>query len=293
MNDARSPGAAGPRATGEAADHSLDVARGERFQFGRNWRAFLAVVDDERIRAACADLTEMLQAPTLAGMTFLDVGSGSGLSSLAARTLGARVVSFDYDPDSVACTEELRRRYFLGDPDWRVQRGSALDERFLERLGTFDIVYSWGVLHHTGDMWRAMDLITRSSTPGGYLFVALYNDGGKASERWRRIKRFYCSGRLGRLLVGGTFTTWWFLRALVSDTCRGRSPVQRYRNYRKRRGMSIVHDWIDWLGGYPYEVTTPEKVFEFYTSRGFALLKLRTSGGPMGVNQFVFRRPPR
>ncbi len=49
---------------------------------------------------------------TLAGNSFLDVGSGSGLFSLAAMRLGAdRVHSFDYDPQSVGCTKELKRRF--------------------------------------------------------------------------------------------------------------------------------------------------------------------------------------
>ena len=92
-----------------------EVARGERFEFGKNWGRFLAVLNDERISEAEASLKSMLKVEGLTGKSFLDIGSGSGLFSLAARRLGARVHSFDYDPQSVACTAELKRRYFEGD----------------------------------------------------------------------------------------------------------------------------------------------------------------------------------
>src|SRR5215213_1120252 len=128
-----------------------------RFSFGENWREFLEHIDDQRIEIAEKAILSLLGQQRLDGLTFLDIGSGSGLSSLAARRLGARVHSFDYDPQSVACTQELKRRYFPEDSDWTVEEGSVLDRDYLESLGKFDIVYSWGVLHHTGDMWRALE----------------------------------------------------------------------------------------------------------------------------------------
>ncbi len=126
--------------------HSAELARGERFEFGENWSRFLRVLNEDRIRQAEQSLAAMLEAQDLHGKTFLDMGSGSGLFSLAAKRLGAKVVSFDCDPSSVACTAELRRRYFVGDPDWTVIRGSALDRDFVASLRLFDVVYSWGVL---------------------------------------------------------------------------------------------------------------------------------------------------
>src|SRR5438105_4018862 len=137
--------------------HAAEVAAGERFTFGENWAAFLAVLDESRIAAAENSLREMLETSDLKNKTFLDIGSGSGLFSLAARRLGATVRSFDYDPASVACTRELKTRYFLKDEDWTVGTGSVLDADYIKALPKFDVVYSWGVLHHTGQMWLALE----------------------------------------------------------------------------------------------------------------------------------------
>jgi 2-polyprenyl-6-hydroxyphenyl methylase/3-demethylubiquinone-9 3-methyltransferase len=249
------------------------------------------VLSDERIAEAERSLKEMLEVSDLRRRSFLDVGSGSGLFSLAARRLGARVHSFDYDPASVACTAELRRRYYPDDDDWTVERGSVLDRRHLESLGTFDVVYAWGVLHHTGAMWQALENVTSLVAEGGSLFVAIYNDQGAWSSRWRRIKRFYCSGPLGRAVVCATYIPVVVARDLAADLVWRRNPVKRYAEYKRNRGMSVIHDWIDWLGGYPFEVAKPEEVFEFFRERGFTLRKLKTCGGSVGCNEFVFQRP--
>lgn len=113
----------------------------------------------------------MLNLETLEDKTFLDIGSGSGLFSLAAVRLGARQIhSFDYDLQSVACSRELKRRYFPQKNDWSIEQGDVLDKDYLNSLGQWDIVYSWGVLHHTGNMWQALGNIVQLVKKGGNLF---------------------------------------------------------------------------------------------------------------------------
>jgi SAM-dependent methyltransferase len=270
--------------------HQEEVRAGSRFEFGANWASFLSVLGDDRIEEARRSLREMLELSSLEGRTFLDVGSGSGLFSLAARSLGAeRVHSLDYDPRSVACTRELKQRYFAGDGQWTIEEGSVLGRSYLDRLGTFDVVYSWGVLHHTGSLWQALENTLSLVSPGGTLFIALYRNQGWLSRFWWLVKRLYNHGRILRLLLTALFCSCYVVQGSLSDLLRLRNPLRRYGEYKRSRGMSRVHDWIDWIGGFPFEVSTPDEVLAFCRPRGFTLERLSTVTGH-GCNQFVFRR---
>ncbi|CAN5640455.1 class I SAM-dependent methyltransferase [soil metagenome] len=272
--------------------HALEVQRGERFRFGENWSRFLRLLDDDRIQRAEQSLREMLGVERLDGLSFLDIGSGSGLFSLAARRLGARVRSFDFDPDSVACTAELRRRFFPAEDSWEVSEGSVLDPEFMTSLGRFDIVYAWGVLHHTGKMWEALALAGERVAGGGTLFIAIYNDMGAESERWTRIKRTYCGlpEPLRPLFAVGAMLPY-EVREVGGAVLRGRPQeyVHSWTRYRGNRGMSRWRDIIDWVGGYPYEYASTEALIEFFQHRGFEAQKAVPTRG-LGCNELVMTR---
>ena len=262
-----------------------EVAAGKRFEFGKNWSSFLRVLNEERIQEATKSLQAMLEVDRLDDRSFLDIGSGSGLFSLAARRIGARVFSFDYDRGSVDCTRELKRRYFGQDPSWTIEEASVLDADFMESLPRFDVVYAWGTLHHTGRLWDAVDLAARRVQTNGFLIMMIYPDWGWVSVAWRRVKQLYCSGLIGKTVVLAVFVPGLTIRWFVLDVCRLKNPIRRYTRYYRKRGMSRFHDMIDWLGGYPYEFAKPGEVIRFVEARGFVLQKLRKT-------RYLFRKSP-
>jgi 2-polyprenyl-6-hydroxyphenyl methylase/3-demethylubiquinone-9 3-methyltransferase len=268
------------------------------FEFGKNWREFLKAIDEERIRIARDSLTDFLQMDDLSGKSFLDIGCGSGLFSLAAHDLHAeRVVSFDLDPFSVECCKHLREK--KGQPaNWEVFQASILDEELTRRLGRFDIVYSWGVLHHTGEMWRAMENAMNLVESGGYMYIAIYNkilnrDGSSQSwihDFWLKVKTTYNN----RPLVGKTLLTPMAMAAYIAMVlARFENPVTHIRNYKSHRGMSWRRDATDWIGGYPYEFATVEEIFKFIKGLDprFSLENIKVTSG-RGLNWLLFRKGP-
>jgi 2-polyprenyl-6-hydroxyphenyl methylase/3-demethylubiquinone-9 3-methyltransferase len=264
---------------------------GDAFRFGRNWQRYVEdYLDQDRERIAGESLRDLVG--DLEQKTFLDIGCGSGLFSLCAYRAGAaRVVSVDVDADAVESTRRLHAR--AGRPDnWTILHRSILDSSLGEDLDAADVVYSWGVLHHTGDMYAAIRNATAMIAPGGRIAIAIYNrvtDTWLDSERWGRIKRAYNhTGRPGQLAMEALYGTYWLLGRLRSRE----NPVRVAREYRRSRGMALRTDLVDWLGGYPYEFGTIREIVDFCESCGLRQRKIIPEpGGGTGNNQFVFERP--
>lgn len=261
----------------------------KRFPFGKNWHSFISGLSDEKIESAKNSLSSMLGRSDLQGLRFLDAGCGSGLFSLAALRLGAvEVVSFDVDKESVACAQFLNDRYGPF-PNWKITLGSVLERDWLLSLGKFHIVYSWGVLHHTGFMWQALKNIILPVDKDGLLYISIYNDQGIISKGWKRVKWFYNAVPVP---VKFTMVAGYYLVILLTKTVQGivrfRSPSLWYA-YGSDRGMNLWHDAVDWVGGYPFETATPAELIGFFNNHDSSLIKMTRKTGS-GCNEFVFQR---
>ena len=246
------------------------------FSFGKNWQKFVERnFSEERVGISRAHILDFLGLPGLAGKYFLDIGCGSGLHSLAAFRSGAgRIVGIDVDPFSVETSERIREMSGAP-PDWEVLCGSILDDAFVAKIEPADIVYSWGVLHHTGNLWKAVRNAASLVKPGGLFYIAVYEKTEK-SDRSIALKKEY--NRASSLRKRAMELSYVFRNFFV-----GRAPwhmlesIRYMKDYRKTRGMEFWTDIRDWLGGWPYEPATPEEVVSFCTDQlGFSRLKVKT-----------------
>jgi 2-polyprenyl-3-methyl-5-hydroxy-6-metoxy-1,4-benzoquinol methylase len=264
-------------------DFKNEITLKNRFAFGDNWHNYLKTMNADKLNESINYLREMLGIKDLQGKKFIDIGSGSGIISLSARKLGAVVYSFDYDPRSVSCTEYLKAEYFPNDSNWNIAQGSILDKAFLDSLGKYDIIYSWGVLHHTGNLILALENTISLCKPDSVVYISLYNDQGIISKYWLFIKKIYNKHPILQSLIILIHFPYLFLFRFIKRLIKGNLSVGR--------GMNIWHDMIDWLGGFPFEVMKPTSVVTYFTNLKYKTIFLKTCGKRHGCNEYIFKKP--
>ena len=266
------------------------MKKNNNFSFGKNWQEFLKTIDNNTINEAKKSLKEFMQLKDLKGKTFIDIGCGSGLFSYAAYLLKAKeIVSIDIDPFSVKCTQHLHKK--ANSPkNWKIIKASILDKKYISSLGQYDIVYSWGVLHHTGKMYEAVKITSGLVKKGGLFYITIYNKSEKifGSKFWLKVKRIYNTYPQPVKIILETIL---MSKYIIADIVRLRNPITQIKNYKKKRGMSWRRDVTDWLGGYPYEFANVEEIFRFIKKEqpNFQLINTKTVES-LACNWYLFKK---
>ena len=253
---------------------NAEVPLHNRFGFGKNWTKFINhYFSEERVESSINRFTDFTAIDNLSFLNFIDVGCGSGLHSLAALRLGAqRVTSFDIDPKAVAISKKLK--VMEGNPfNWEINQGSILDSKFVSSLGNYDFVYSWGVLHHTGEVWKAIQNTCSLVKTDGYLYLALYSLNVQMNpEYWLRTKQKYVnSSKFMKVVMEQKY----LLEHVHGSSLRNFFKGKFRPEVGRMRGMELMTDVRDWLGGWPMEFVLDEEVEKAVSKLGFVLKNVK------------------
>ena len=254
------------------------------FRFGANWKAYSEnALDQERLSQSRAHFLNLLPVYKLTGKTFLDVGFGQGLALCFAQEAGAAAYGIDIDSDNIEALNATLS-FFPGMRRPSFEIGSILNPTLVQKYlscGGYDIVYSWGVLHHTGDMWQAIENAAQLVKKEGILMISIYKNHW-TSPIWRTIKRMYnISPRIfQQILVFLLVPVIYFAKFLATFE----NPLV------KERGMSFYYDVVDWVGGYPYEYADPDSIVLFLDKLGFECVFVLPDKVPTGIIEYKFIR---
>lgn len=258
----------------------------KRFTFGKNWSKFVdSHFHPERLEGSIRVFQDFTSLQVLSSKTFLDVGCGSGLHSLAAHKMGAKTVtSFDFDPKAVDATAKLKT--MAGSPsNWAIHQGSILDLDFVSSLGKFDFVYSWGVLHHTGSVWKAIENTSTLVAAKGQMYLALYSlDVQPNAEYWLKTKEKYVkSSYFRKIVMEQSYLYTYYYSSSILQRIIGLFKPESGRT----RGMELMTDVRDWLGGWPMEFVLDDEVVSFVDKLGYQITNIKKGEA---CTEFLFQK---
>ena len=211
------------------------------------------------------------------GKKVLDAGSGSGMVSIAFAVMGASVTGVDI---TSKCIENGRKRAKAFGVECRFVQS---DLTMLDLHEDFDIIYSWGVLHHTADAKASFFRLVEHLRPGGEIIIAVYLRTAFSSF-WNFSRVFYQSS------PGFAKTAF---RRSASVLLNGYDAVRKALMKKERymlRGTSneeLVNDWF----GVPHRTFhTYTEVYEWFREKGLDYRLVNPATGRFkSTSNFVVR----
>jgi hypothetical protein len=203
------------------------------------------------------------------------------LTLVSAAESGANVFGIDVDKENIMALEKTRMAMdYTQAPEVCVV--SILDQSFVrQHEHQFDIVHSWGVLHHTGNMTKAIENACLLVSDNGNFICSIYNRHW-SSPLWKIIKWCYnvFPAPIQKVVVGIMYPVIYLSKWIVTR----KDPKAM------ERGMDFFHNVVDWVGGYPYEYATADEIKSLVTRQGFKILRIIPAKVPTGCNEFVFKK---
>ena len=156
---------------------------------GTQTREYFEAIENKRY-ALEPEIHQFAQFSRYHGKEVLEIGVGMGTDFLQWNRAGAYATGVDLTEECVALTRA--RLLVFGFPDeGRVLQADAENLPFAD--SSFDLVYSWGVIHHSPNTRKALEEIVRVMRPGGEGKVMIYN-------KWSAVSLMYwCLFALFRL----------------------------------------------------------------------------------------------
>lgn len=267
--------------SGYTRNNNVMMEQKPLFGFGRNWLSYSEIIDESHVIQAEQSLGELLGKDALINKSFLDIGCGSGIFSIAAKRMGAKeVIGIDIDPASIEASQINAKRWLSDRQSLSFIEGSVLNEETMNDLGLYDFVYAWGSLHHTGSMYKAIELTAQRVKKGGCLILAIYNRH-ITSGIWRVIKRLYNAAPAIFQII--------MLWSSMPVILLAKWIATRRHPFEMRRGMDFKHNLVDWLGGFPYEYAKVSTMMIYLKSLGFEIERVIPAQVPTGCNEYICR----
>jgi 2-polyprenyl-6-hydroxyphenyl methylase/3-demethylubiquinone-9 3-methyltransferase len=261
------------------------------YSFGKNWLEYSQSINSIHVDHVTSDLSRLLNLKDLTQKSVLDIGCGSGVHDVGFYQLGCRnLTAIDYDQDCITATNQTLEKFCPGS-GYKILQGDILSSK-TQSLGKFDIVYSWGVLHHTGNLLEAICKASTLVAREGHLAIALYRKTLMCGF-WKAEKRLY--SRLPRIFqrfLELIYISFFSIALLFTQ----KTSITNYiESYSSKRGMNFFADVKDWLGGYPYESISPHELRKLMSSLGFRQVYSLEGNSRIGIfgsgcDEFLFQK---